>query len=272
MFSESIDINIPTVESKEDLPIVLIVEDHKEVRDFIKSVWVGRFQIFEAKDGREGIDKALEIVPDLIITDIRMPNCDGIELCNTIKTDERTSHVPIILLTAGIGEEQELKGLKSGADDFITKPFKLMVLEAKVNNLIASRNALRERYSQEVVLRPKDIALTPTDVLFFERVQKVLAEHLTNSDFSAELFCKHLGMSRMQLHRKLMAFTGLSASAFIRSQRLKQAVHILSTSDASINEVAYSVGFNTPSYFIKCFKEAYKKTPLEYLETFENKS
>jgi AraC-like DNA-binding protein len=123
-----------------------------------------------------------------------------------------------------------------------------------------------------VVLRPKDIALTPTDVLFFERVQKVLAEHLTNSDFSAELFCKHLGMSRMQLHRKLMAFTGLSASAFIRSQRLKQAVHILSTSDASINEVAYSVGFNTPSYFIKCFKEAYKKTPLEYLETFENKS
>lgn len=268
MISNSIDTNSNALEKndKDELPILLVVEDHKEVRQFIKSVWKNKYQVFEAENGQKGIQKALEVVPDLIITDIRMPICDGIELCNTLKTDERTSHIPIILLTAGIGEEQELKGLRSGADDFITKPFKLLVLQTKVENLIASRRILRARYSQEMVLKAKDIALTPTDVQFFNRVQKVLDEQLSNANFSAELFCKQVGMSRMQLHRKLMAHTGLSTSAFIRSQRLKQAVHILTTSDASVNEVAYTVGFNTPSYFIKCFKETYKKTPLEYLE------
>lgn len=266
--SDSIDMNSEGFENpdkKEELPILLVVEDHEEVRQFIKSVWKNKYQVFEAEDGRQGIEKALEVVPDLIITDVRMPICDGIELCNTLKKDERTSHIPIILLTAGIGEEQELNGLQSGADDFITKPFKLRVLQSRVENLITTRRALRERYSQEMVLKAKDIALTPTDSLFFNRVQKVLDEQLSNPDFSAEVFCKAMGMSRMQLHRKLMAFTGLSTSAFIRSQRLKQAVHILKTSDATVNEVAYTVGFNTPSYFIKCFKEAYKTTPSEYL-------
>jgi ligand-binding sensor domain-containing protein/signal transduction histidine kinase/DNA-binding response OmpR family regulator len=269
IISESIDMNPNALENsnKEELPILLVVEDHKEVRQFIKSVWKSKYQVFEAKDGRQGIEKALEVIPDLIITDVRMPICDGIELCNTLKTDERTSHIPIILLTAGIGEEQELNGLRSGADDFVTKPFKLAVLQTKVENFIAIRQSLRDRYSQEVVLKAKDIALTPTDVQFFDRVQKVLDEQLSNPDFNSEMFCTAIGMSRMQLYRKLMAFTGLSTSAFIRSQRLKQAVQILTTSDASINEVAYTVGFNTPSYFIKCFKETYKKTPLEYLET-----
>jgi len=269
LFSKSIDINEKGIEniSEEDLPILLIVEDHKEVRQFIKSVWKNKYRIFEAENGRLGIETALEVVPDLIITDVRMPICDGIELCNTLKQDERTSHIPIILLTAGMGEEKELQGLQSGADDFITKPFKLLVLQTRVENLIATRRTLRDRYSQEIVLKAKDIALTPTDTRFFNRVQKVMDEQLSNPDFSAELFCKSVGMSRMQLHRKLMAFTGLSTSAFIRSQRLKQAVHILTTSDVSVNEVAYTVGFNTPSYFIKCFKETYKKTPLEYLES-----
>ncbi len=258
---------LPKETDQTELPILLVVEDNKEVRQFITSVWKNSYQIFEAQDGKEGIKKALKIVPDLIITDVRMPICDGIELCNTLKTDERTSHIPIILLTAGVGEEQELKGLQSGADDFITKPFKLRVLQSRVENLIATRKILRNRYSQEMMLKAKDIALTPTDALFFERVQKVLDEQLSDVDFSAATFCKAIGMSRMQLHRKLMAFTGLSTSAFIRSQRLKQAVHILKTSDATINEVAYSVGFNTPSYFIKCFKETYKKTPSEYLKS-----
>ena len=268
IISDSIVVNSEALENREkeeELPILLVVEDHEEVRQFIKSVWKNKYQVIEAKDGRQGIEKALEAVPDLIITDVRMPICDGIELCNTLKTDERTSHIPIILLTAGIGEEQELKGLQSGADDFITKPFKLLVLQTRVENLIATRRALRDRYSQEVLLKAKDIALTPTDTSFFNRVQKVLDEQLSNPGFSAELFCKSVGMSRMQLHRKLMAFTGLSTSAFIRSQRLKQAVHILKTSDATVNEVAYTVGFNTPSYFIKCFKETYKTTPAEYL-------
>jgi len=259
----------PTLQQKgsDELPLILVVEDQKEVRQFLASVWKDRYQMFEAKNGKEGIDMALEIVPDLIITDVRMPICNGIELCNKLKTDERTSHIPIILLTAGAGEEDELKGLQSGADDFITKPFKLSILQTRVENLINSRKALRSHYSQEVVLEAKDIAITPTDEVFLNKVQQVLDDQLANSKFNAKKFASLVGMSRMQLHRKLQTYTGLSTTEFIRSQRLKQAVHILKNSDATINEVAYTVGFNTPSYFIKCFKEAYKKTPAEYLQS-----
>ncbi|MFK5974052.1 MAG: two-component regulator propeller domain-containing protein, partial [Flavobacteriaceae bacterium] len=252
---------------RNELPILLIVEDHKEVREFISSMWKDRFHILEAENGKIGIKKALETIPDLIITDVRMPVCDGITLCNNLKTDERTSHIPIILLTAGAGEENELKGLTSGADDFITKPFKLRILQKRVENLIQTRKSLRSRYSQEVMLKAKDISVTPTDEIFLNKVQKVLDDRLSDPEFDSTLFCKLVGMSRMQLHRKLLALTGLSTTAFIRSQRLKQAVHILKTSDATVNEVAYTVGFNTPSYFIKCFKEVYQKTPAEYLQS-----
>lgn len=249
------------------LPILLIVEDHKEVREFLNSAWKTRYTIVEAVNGLEGINTALEVVPDIIISDVRMPLCDGIELCNKLKTDERTSHIPIILLTAGVGEDHELLGLQSGADDFITKPFKLKILQARVDNLIGNRKMLRTRYSHELILEAKDIALTPTDEMFLNKLQSVLDDNLSDPHFNAVAFCEKLAMSRMQLHRKLLAYTGLSTTAFIRSQRLKQAVHILRTSDASISEIAYAVGFNTPSYFIKCFKETYKKTPTEYQDT-----
>jgi len=257
------------IRNPDDLPLVLIVEDHREVREFLKFTWKEIYTIHEASDGKEGLEKALELVPDLIITDVRMPAFDGVELCNKLKADERTSHIPIILLTAGVDEEQELQGLQSGADDFVTKPFKLRILQTRVDNLIESRRALRNRYSQELILQAKDIAVTPTDEIFLNRLQKILDDHLTNPDFSTEFFCREIGMSRMQLHRKLLAFTGLSTTAFVRSQRLKQALHILKTSDVSVSEVAYTVGFNTPSYFIKCFKETYKKTPSEFLQTAE---
>ena len=266
---------VPTKNPKEqnektkDLPILLIVEDHEEIREFLYAVWSTKYRILQASNGLEGVKTALEVVPDLIISDVRMPVCDGIELCNRLKTDERTSHVPIILLTAGIDEEQELKGLLSGADDFITKPFKVRSLETRVENLIGTRKMLRKRYSHELILEAKDIAITPTDEVFLTRLEKVLEECLLDTKFNAAAFCAKLGMSRMQLHRKLLAYTGLSTTAFIRSQRLKRAIHILKTSDASINEIAYAVGFNTPSYFIKCFKEVYKKTPTEYLESIE---
>jgi ligand-binding sensor domain-containing protein/signal transduction histidine kinase/DNA-binding response OmpR family regulator len=250
-----------------ELPILLVVEDHEEVRRFIMSALQNKYQIFEAEDGKKGIKKAIEIIPDIIISDIRMPICSGIELCNSLKNDERTSHIPIILLTAGIGEENELMGLKAGADDFITKPFKLRILQKRVANLIETRKALRKRYSQELILQAKDIAITPTDELFLNKVQQILDTHLSDSQFNAVLFSKEVGMSRMQLHRKLLAYTGLTTTSFIRSQRLKQALAILRSSDASVNEVAYAVGFNTPSYFIKCFKETYHKTPFEYFQS-----
>ncbi len=266
----SIDLtsNISQKENGE-LPILLLVEDHDEVRAFIKLSLRHQYQIVEAKNGKEGIKKAIEHIPDIILSDVRMPVTDGIELCNVLKTDERTSHIPIILLTAGTGEENELKGLQSGADDFITKPFKLRVLEKRLANLIEVRKALRNRYSQEFILKPTDISITSTDESFLNKVQKIIDNDFENPDFNAVTFSKKIGMSRMQLHRKLLAYTGLSTSAFIRSQRLKQALHILKTSDATINEIAYTVGFNTPSYFIKCFKEIYKKTPSEYLQSVD---
>lgn len=248
-------------------PIVLLVEDHPEVREFLVTAWKDKYRVLEAENGEAGMEKALKTIPDLIISDIRMPLMNGIELCNRLKTDERTSHIPVILLTAGAGDEAELQGLESGADDFVTKPFKLPLLEKRVQNLIEGRRALRSRYSQEVILKARDIAITPTDEAFLNKVQSILDQELADPSFNASKFAKAVNMSRMQLHRKLTAITGLSTTEFIRSQRLKQAAHILKTSDITINEVAYSVGFNTPSYFIKCFKKAFGKTPVEFLET-----
>ena len=264
---ESIDISQNRQVQLAELPILLIVEDNAEVRAFIKLSLKHKYQILEAENGKVGVESAIEHVPDIILSDIRMPVYDGIELCNKLKADERTSHIPIILLTANSGEENELHGLQSGADDFITKPFKLRLLEKRIDNLIQVRKALRDRYSQEFVLKTTDISITSTDETFLNKLQKIIDTDFSDPDFNAVVFSKKIGMSRMQLHRKLLAYTGLSTSAFIRSQRLKQAIQILKTSDATINEVAYSVGFNTPSYFIKCFKEVYRKTPSEYLQS-----
>lgn len=253
-----------------DNPILLVVEDNLEVRNFIVRSLKRKFQIIEASNGQEGLELALAHVPDIVLSDIRMPIKNGIELCNLLKKDDRTSHIPVILLTADTGEENEFKGLESGADDFINKPFKLRILEKRLDNLINLRKALRDRYSQEFILKPTDISLTSTDEVFLNKLQKVIDEEFSNPEFNALNFSKKLGMSRMQLHRKLLAYTGLSTSAFIRSQRLKQALYVLENSDATVNEVAYAVGFNTPSYFIKCFREAYDKTPLEYLNSIKN--
>jgi len=251
---------------KKELPILLIVEDHDEVRQFIKQSFQANYQIFEAENGKVGIEKAIKIIPDIILSDVRMPICDGIELCNTLKATMLTSHIPIILLTAEIGEENALVGLKSGADDFIEKPFKFRILDAKISNLIEIRNGLRKKFQQDFLLKPINSKIAPTEELFLNKVQVILDKELSNPNFNAEIFAKKMTISRMQLHRKLLAYTSLSTTAFIRSQRLIQAVRILKTSDTTINEVAYLVGFNTPSYFIKCFKETYHKTPTEYFQ------
>ena len=211
-----------------------------------------------------GIEKALKYIPDLIISDIMMPIADGIEVCNTLKHDEKTSHIPIILLTAKAGEENEIKGLKTGADAYVTKPFNSEKLQIHVKKLIELRRQLQKRYSQEIDVKPKSLSTSPTDQKFLKRVQDILDEHLDNSDFNSESLGEKLELSRMQLHRKLKAMTGLSASEFLRSQRLKLAIKILKKSDRNVSEIAYDVGFSTPSYFIKCFKDIYKCTPNEY--------
>ncbi|WP_435413690.1 hybrid sensor histidine kinase/response regulator transcription factor [Psychroserpens mesophilus] len=259
--SESIGLEI----SPED-NIMLVVDDNYEIRELVKHMFQNDFTIIEAKDGEEGCAKAIEFVPDVIISDLMMPNMDGFELTEILKQDERTSHIPIVLLTAKSEEEDKYKGLEIGADDYVMKPFKTKMLKTRVNNLIKSRLKLQERYSQEIILKPKDIAISSTDELFLEKLQGVMDSNLTESSFNVQEFSSALALSRMQLHRKLKGLTGLSATEFIRSQRLKLAVELLKKSDVNISEIGYSVGFNDHSYFTKCFKEQYGCSPSDYLK------
>ena len=265
------EVNIVTDTSKDidshqdsDNPILLIVDDNADIRTYVSTIFKDTYTILTAKNGQEGIELAIEHIPDIIISDIMMPVKNGIELCNTVKVDERTSHVPIILLTAKAGEENKIEGIKTGADDYVTKPFNEELLKLRVQKLIENRKKLQERYSQEVILRPKDIAITSIDEQFLQRLQKVLDDKLVESSFSIENFSKAVGMSRMQLHRKLKALTGLSATEFIRSQRLKLAAQLLKKSEINVSQVGYSVGFNDHAYFSKCFREMYHCTPTEY--------
>lgn len=246
-------------------PIVLIVEDNMQLRHYIKSMLNEKYKVLVAVNGKKGFKKAINKIPDLIISDIMMPEMDGIELCETIKNNTLTSHIPVILLTAKTGESNELEGLVVGADDFISKPFNSQILIKRVENLINFSKSLQKRYSQHTPLQPKDIAVNNLDELFLTQVESILEKNLSNSNFNSQKFSDLMTMSRMQLHRKLMALTGLSTSQFIRSQRLKLAINLLKESNLTVSEVSYEVGFNTVSYFIKCFKEAYNNTPNRYI-------
>lgn len=246
------------------LPILLVVEDHDDLRQLLKQIFENQYNVMLASNGSIGIALALENIPDLIISDVMMPEKDGIALTKELKNDERTAHIPIILLTAKADLENQFKGIEIGADDYITKPFDKKLLVLKVEKLIESRRKLQLRYSQELVLLPKDIAITNLDEKFLKKVETILEKNLVEPSFNVTEFSEAVGMSRMQLHRKLKALTGLTASEFIRSQRLKLAAQLLKTSDINMAQVGYSVGFNDHSYFTKCFKEAYNCTPTEF--------
>ncbi|WP_136468315.1 response regulator [Flagellimonas onchidii] len=200
---------------KEDSPILLIVDDNTDIRTYVGNMFNETYNVVKAKNGAEGVQLALEYIPDIVISDVMMPIKNGLELCETLKNDERTSHIPIILLTAKAGEENELDGVKTGADDYITKPFHEGILKERVKNLIDVRKKLQLRYSQEVVLRPKDIAITTVDEKFLTKLQQIMDEKLTDPSFSVVQFCEAVGMSRMQLHRKLKALLGFSTTEFI---------------------------------------------------------
>lgn len=250
---------------KKDLPVLLIVEDDSDIRQFIRSNFKLQYKILEATNGKQGITIAIKDIPDIIISDIMMPIADGIELCNTLKHDQRTSHIPIILLTAKVGEKNEIAGLKTGADDYITKPFTIEKLRIRIEKLIQLRQQLQERYSQSFKFQSREIEISSIEHQFLVRLQDVLETHITEPDFNAETFSKKMLMNRMQLHRKLKALTKLTTSEFLRSHRLKLAMELLEKSDATVSEIAYQVGFNTPSYFIKSFKKVYGCTPNEYI-------
>jgi signal transduction histidine kinase/ligand-binding sensor domain-containing protein/DNA-binding response OmpR family regulator len=245
-------------------PVMLIVEDHADLRLFIKHEFMSSYKITEANDGIQGYEMALELIPDMIISDIMMPGMGGIELCKKLKTDERTSHVPIIMLTARSSEEQMVEGLETGADDYMTKPFSVSVLRARVNNLIESRLLLRKQFSKLPDIS-QVVTTTTLDQKFLERASKIINQHLGDSDFDAHQFASEIGMSRSQLYRKIQALTGYSVNEFIRNNRLKKAAELLiKTDEHNITETAYIVGFKEVTYFVKCFATYYGVSPSKY--------
>jgi DNA-binding response OmpR family regulator len=244
-------------------PIVLVVEDNIDVRAYIRQYLVQSYQVLEAQDGREGVEKATEAIPDLIISDVMMPKMDGYELCRTLKLDEKTSHVPIILLTAKAGQENKIEGLETGADDYITKPFDAKELLVRVKNLIDLRRKLRERFSVGQVLKPGEIAVTSIDDAFLKKVMGIVEARLGEEGFSVEDLALEAGMSRSQLHRKMTALTGQSPSEFVRYMRLHRAMALLKKNAGTVSEIAYTVGFSGVSYFTKCFREQFGLLPSD---------
>ena len=255
-----------SIDNEIELPILLIVDDNADIRSVLKDIFKTDYQIIEAQDAEEALQLALKEIPDCIISDVMMPKMDGFEFVKQIKNNELTSFIPVILLTAKTSDEAHLEGLKSTADAYLTKPFNNEIVKEAVNQLIAERKKLHLRYSQELVLRPVDIVINSVEEKFIEKLQAILDKEISNAEFSSENFATSVGMSRMQLHRKLKSLLGVSSTEFLRNERLKAATVLLKKGNGNISEIAYSVGFSDVSYFSKCFKEMYQCTPSEYIE------
>lgn len=245
-------------------PVILVVEDNAEMRHYIAESLQDTFTVIQATDGNEGIQKARESVPDLIISDIMMPHTDGYQLCATLKKDVTTSHIPIILLTAKASDENIIKGLETGSDDYITKPFNAKILNSRVKNLIEMRRDLQERIRRDMLLQPVEISVSSVDETFLKELQELIEKNLSDSGFNVEALAGKLYMSRASLYRKILALTGQSPNHFIRSYRLKRAAQLLRGKFGNVTEVAMEVGFSNMAHFAKCFKEAFHQLPSTY--------
>lgn len=247
-------------------PMVLLIEDNADVRAYVKSILDEAYILLQAVDGNEGLRQARSFVPDLIISDVMMPGMNGYEVCRQLKCDEKTSHVPVILLTAKASDDSRIEGLETEADLYLSKPFVPRELLLYINNLIQSRRKLRKRYNRQVVLKPSDIAINSMDEQFLQRLMTVVEAHFHDESFSVEQLSEEMAMSRSQLHRKLHALTNESCSQFIRTFRLQRAMEMLKKKSGTVSEIAFGVGFGSPSYFNKCFLQQYGCTPSSVME------
>ena len=246
--------------------LVLLVEDNADLRAYLKENLEGDYQIAVAENGQIGFEKAIELTPDLILSDMMMPVMDGFTLCTKIRLDERTSHIPFILLTARTTIESKLEGLELGADEYMTKPFNIKEIRVRMRNLLEQRKNLRKTFSRELTIQPKNIAVTSVDERFLNHALEIMEAHLADEQFSVERFAEEIGMSRKNLLRKIKALTDQSVNEFIRNFRLKHAAQLIAGKSATISEIAYQVGFNNLSYFSKCFKELFGVLPTEYAD------
>ncbi len=255
---------IKTEIKKEPTYSVLIIEDNNDMQKQIRHLLMNNYKIITASNGNQGLEMAREIFPDIIISDVLMPGMNGFELCRNIKQDIQTSHIPVILLTALSETVNQIDGLETGADAYITKPFENKLLKAQISNLLESRKRLQKSFRESEEKWANDISLNQRDKNLVERSIQIVEKHLLDANFSVEQLADELGVSRSSLHRKMRVLTNQSATEFIRYVRMKKALKLMKDSDLNIDEIGFAVGFNSHSYFTQCFKKLYGKTPTEY--------
>ena len=259
-----------SVKPDEDAPTVLIVDDNADIRTYLKSILQGKYSMLEAEDGQRGLELAREHVPDLIVSDVMMPVMNGLEFCQQVKKDGISSHIPVILLTARALEKHQIEGYESGADAYITKPFSPELLLARIDNLLQSRHQLKDLWGMkpatETTAAPSEAtaaAPTPIEDAFISRFKSLVDERLSDSNLSVEDLAADMGLSRVQLYRKVKALTGSTPIDLLRKARLSHAQQLLQESKLTVSEVAYQVGFASPSYFTKCYKDEFGIVPGE---------
>lgn len=262
------DEEIEDQELKKDYPVVLVVEDDGDMRLFVKNALEADFEVITAGNGEKGYEKAEKHIPDMIVCDVMMPVADGFEMAARIRENEKISHIPIIFLSAISTVENNLLGFGFGAYDYISKPFNVSLLKAKVKNVIENRRKLQEKMRKEFIMTPHPVAVTSPEEKFLKKAIDVVQENIANPDFDVKVFYTQMGLSRSVLYRKLEAVTGQTVNDFVRSIRLKKAAGYLEQNVMTVSEVSYEVGFNDPQYFSKCFRKEFGKSPSVYARDF----
>lgn len=288
---------VPSADS--DKPKLLVIDDNIDIREYIRTTFAGEYDIMESGNGREGLEMAIKYVPDIVVSDVMMPQMNGMELCSALKQNPATCHIPVILLTAKVLDDQKIEGYEHGADSYITKPFNSKILRARIENLINSRRMLCSLFaatatgtagkndtsgmtditgSAATALTSATVSkeaapaatadkadtaaeINDTDRKFITQLHRIVEENLTDTDFGVEEISGEVGLSRVQLYRKVKAITGMTVVDLLRKARLNRAKTLLAETDKSISEIAYEVGFSSPSYFTKCYKDEYKILP-----------
>lgn len=263
-------INGFVLNGKKDVSSILLIEDNDDFRFYLKENLQLHYKVYEAANGKEGWQKALAHHPMLIVSDISMPFMDGIKLTQKIKSDKRTNHIPIILLTALTGENDQIKGLETGANDYITKPFNFEVLNAKIKNLLELNSTLKNTYTKQIKVLTPEVGIESDNEKLLNEIMLFIEKNLTESQLSVEELSKHVGMSRSSLYSKLLELTGQSPVEYIRSVKLNKAAILLEKSEMNVAQIAYSVGFATPNYFAKSFKAKFCMLPSEYMIKMRN--
>ena len=254
----------------ESLPLLLIVEDNTDVRNYIINNLKDNYKILEAVNGEEGWYKSMEHIPDLIISDVMMPMMDGFELCKKIKTDERTSHIPVILLTAKAANQDKIQGFETGADEYIMKPFMPEILKARIKNLLEQRSRIHEHFRNQDIIDLEKIKIASFDKKFLQKVFNIITENISDSSFNVQLLAERSIVSYQVLHKKIVSLTGEPPVELIRRIRLKRASELIKSKFGNISEIALEVGFNNPAYFSECFKKQFGLSPSQYTRKLNN--